>query len=137
MVGFLGKQRGQLPGWEVRMRETPLNFAALILTGVDNRRVEEASSLLLTAVARVENTGMQWNTDRTSVGKNWGEGPTLVEGVPATITIHTSARSANVFALDGTGKRKSKVESKLSGRRLTFDIGAEHKTLWYEVETNQ
>jgi hypothetical protein len=137
MVGFLGGKRVQLPGSEVRMKETPFNFAALTLTGMDNRGVEEGRSLLLTVVARVENTGMQWNTDRTSIGKNWGEGPTLAEGVPAAITIKTSAKSATVYALDDTGKRKNKVDSKLSGRRLTFDIGAEYKTLWYEVEANQ
>ena len=137
MAGFLAAQRTELPGWKVQMKETPLHFAAFTLTGTDGKPIAQSRSLLLTAVARVENTGMQWNSDRTSVGSNWGEGPTLAEGVPATIAIRTTAKSAQVHALDGTGKRQGTVNAKLAEGWLTFEIGAAHKTLCYEVETDQ
>jgi hypothetical protein len=137
MVGFLGGQRVQLPGWEVQMPATSRNFAALTLSAMDGQPVERSRSLLLTAVARVENTDMRWNADRTSVGNRWGRGPSLAEGVPAELTVRTLAKSAVVYALDGTGKRQGKVDAKLAEGRLTFAIGPAHKTLWYEVEANR
>jgi hypothetical protein len=134
MVGFLGGQSVQMPGWLVQMAETPRNFAALMLTARDGKPTDQSRSLLLTAVGSVENTGMQWNADRTSVGDKWGTGPTRAEGVPASITLQTSALSATVYALDGTGQRLGPVDSKLSGGTLTFAIGPTYKTLWYEID---
>lgn len=136
IVGFLSGQSVQLNGWGVRMSEAKFPFAALTLSALDGKPMEEARSLLLTAAARVENTDMRWNAERTSVGKGWGKGPTRAEGVRATITIRTKAGSATVHALDGAGKRVAKVESKLSGGELSFAINPDHKTLWYEVETS-
>lgn len=51
------------------------DFAALMLGPVGDR-------LHLAVVAGVENTGQEWNADRTSVGTQWGESPTLLERVP-------------------------------------------------------
>ncbi|HZO88001.1 MAG TPA: carbohydrate binding domain-containing protein [Chthonomonadaceae bacterium] len=134
VVGFLGGRSVQMPGWLVQAGETPRNFAALTLTAMDGQPVDRSHSLLLTAVDSVENTGMEWNADRTSVGDRWGTGPTLVEGVPATVAIRTVVTYATVYALDGTGKRIGTVDSKLSGGLLTFAIGPANKTLWYEIE---
>ncbi len=134
IVGFLGGQSVEVAGWRVAMTATPSQFAAFTLSALDGRAMEQSRSLLLTAVGRVENTGMQWNADRTSVGEHWGTGPTLAEGVPGTVTITTRAVRATVYALDGTGKRLAPVPSALHGGVLTFVIGPAHKTLWYEVE---
>jgi hypothetical protein len=137
MVGFLGGQRVELPGWEVQMPVTSRNFAALALNAMDGKPMEQSRSLLLTAVARVENTDMQWNADRTSVGDRWGRSPSLAEGVPAHVTVRTQAKDATVYALNGTGKRQSKVDAKLSDGRLTFVIGPARRTLWYEMEVDR
>ena len=70
---------------------------------LDGKATDQSGALLLTAVGRVENAGMGWNKDRTSVGKNWGTGPTYAEGVTATVCIATPAAAAKVYALDGSG----------------------------------
>ena len=98
--------------------------------------MDRSRSLLLTAVGRVENKGAQWNAARTSVGNRWGDGPTLAEGVSATIALRTRARTAAVHALDATGKRRGRVEARLAEGVLTFTIGPEHKTVWYDIETD-
>lgn len=134
MVGYLGGQKVQLGSLTVQMAATPRNFAALTLSAMDGRSVWQSHSLLLTALGSVGNTGMQWNADRTSVGDHWGSGPTLVEGVPATILIETAAKTATVYALDGTGKRLGTVDSKLANGFLSFAIGPANKTIWYEIE---
>lgn len=134
IVGFLGGRSAESGGLLVQMGETPRNFAALTLTALDGQSSERSHSLLLTAVGSVENTGMKWNSDRTSVGDQWGTGPVLAEGIPATITLRTVMTIATVYALDATGKRLGKIDSKLSGGALTFAIAPANKTLWYEIE---
>ncbi len=116
------------------MSTTPRNFAALTLSAVDGKPMDQSQSLLLTAVGTVENTAMVWNKERTSLGTKWGTGPTLAEGVPAAITVRTVMTGVTVYALDATGKRLGIVASKLGGGAVTFAIGPEYKTLWYEIE---
>ena len=135
-VGLLGGQTVELSGWSVKHAGDAPAFAALTLTAMDERDTARSRSLLLTAVGRVENTGMHWNAARNSVGKEWGTGPTLAEGVPAVITLRTQARTAKVHALDATGKRRSVVDGNLADGILSFTIGPDRKTLWYEIETD-
>jgi hypothetical protein len=134
MVGFLGGQKTEAGGWQVQMPEGGTRFAALTLTAMDGKDTDHSGSLLLTAVGRVENRGMGWNSTRTSVGDHWGTGPTQAEGVTGTVILRTVVTIANVYALDGSGKRLGKVASKLYGGELTFSIGPANKTLWYEIE---
>jgi hypothetical protein len=135
-VGLLGGQTVELSGWTVKHSGDAPTFAAVALTAMDDRDTARSRSLLLTAVGRVENTGMRWNADRNSVGNQWGTGPTLAEGVPAAITLRTQTRTATVHALDAIGKRRSVVDARLADGILSFTIGPEHKTLWYEIETD-
>lgn len=135
MVGFLGGQSLTLGGWNLNMAETPRNFAAITLSALDGQPLSQSKRFLLTAVGAVENQGMKWNANRTSVGTDWGTGPTVAEGIPAAVVLRTAAKSATVYALDGTGKRQGKVESRIENGLLAFSIAPEHKTLWYEIET--
>lgn len=134
-VGLLGGQTVELSGWTIEHAGKAPAFAALTLTAIDERPLERAHSLLLTAVGRIENKGAKWNAERTSVGNQWGSGPALAEGVPAKIVIRTQARTATVHALDPTGRRRAAVDARLADGSLTFTIGPDHKTLWYEIET--
>ena len=136
LLGFLGGTTAQVDGWRVQMGTTPRNFAAFTLSALDGKPMEQSKSMLLVAVGSVENFGMGWNADRTSVGDKWGTGPTQAEGIPGAVAIQTLAKSATVYALDGTGKRLEKVASKIAGGLLTFSIGPENKTIWYEIAAN-
>src|SRR5207302_1924768 len=89
MVGFAGGQTVSVPGWQAQVAEGGTNFAAMTLTAMDGKPIDHSFSLLLTAVSRVVNTLMRWNEDRTSVNNSWGTGPTLAEGITASISIHT------------------------------------------------
>ena len=133
MLGFLGGTTAQTDGWRIQMATTPRNFAAFTLSALDGKPMEQSKALLLIAVGSVENLGMGWNADRTSVGDKWGTGPTQAEGVHGVVSIRTLATSGTVYALDGTGKRRGKVESKIANGLLTFAIGPESKTIWYEI----
>src|SRR5262249_35950967 len=134
MVGFLGGRQGTMPGWKVAMAKTDNNFATLALTALDENPIDRSRSLLLTAVGRVENKGVGWNAKRDSIGGKWGDSPTRAEGIPAKVTMDTQGKSATVYALDSSGRRRVQVEARLADGRLTFAIGPAQRTLWYEIE---
>ena len=88
---------------------------------------------LLTVTAYAENTGMVWkDAARTSVGTRWGEAPSLVELVPLTLAFAPGARAAALHPLNDCGQR---VGTAIAARdAAAFTVGAEQRTLWYEVE---
>jgi hypothetical protein len=133
LVGRCTGKTTRLDGAEFDVEANPRNFAVLTLNSADGKPLTRSGRLLLTAAGNVENTGMGWNADHTSVGTQWGRAPTLCEGIAARITLSTGAGSAKVHALDGTGARAAEVPVSLSGGRLSFGIGPRFTTLWYEI----
>ncbi len=83
--------------------QTP--FCALTLGTLDSKPVSTASRLLLTATARVANTGMTWNAKRNSLEK-WGGTPVRIEPVVGRIVLTSLASAREVAAqpLDGDGQ---------------------------------
>ncbi|MDQ3813512.1 MAG: carbohydrate binding domain-containing protein, partial [Armatimonadota bacterium] len=124
-----------LDGFTIERLPGSRPFFTMTLTAMDGKPTTDSASLLLTAAGNIENTGMGWNEKRNSVGNQWGTGPTIAEGIIANITLQTKAAQATVYALDGTGARVKTVPSQLANGRLTFQIGPEHSTLWYEIAT--
>jgi hypothetical protein len=104
------------------------NFAAVTLTPLDQKPLAQSRHLLLTLAGKVENQGMVWNAARNSVTDQWGHGPTLAEGIPATITLGTGTVQ-HVYALDGSGARVKDVPT--TGAQFT--VGPQYQTLWYEI----
>jgi hypothetical protein len=75
------------------------------------------------ACGTAENTGMAWqDATKTSVGRNWGKAPSLVEGVPAKLTF---PGNVVVWALDERGQRRERLPN--------GEIGPQYRTIWYEV----
>jgi hypothetical protein len=85
-VGALAGRSVDLGGVRFSVGELPRGNAAFALVALDGAPLEESARMLLVAVARVENTGMQFNSDRTGL-LSWGHAPTLAEYVPFTITL--------------------------------------------------
>lgn len=109
------------------------NFAAVTLTAMDLTPLAKSNHLLLTLAGKVENQNMGWNADRTSVGNQWGNGPTVAEGIPAAVLLKTSG-PRTVWALDSLGRHRQKVPALYASGTLKFNVGPEFKTLWYAVE---
>ena len=129
--GLIAGQQFDLGGVRVAVGKTERNYAALVITSRDGKPLEAAGRLLLAAVGSAENQNMVWNTARTSVGRQWGSGPTQVNGIPAEISLPFRVRS--VHALDGRGQRTTPVPVKVEANTSRFTIGPAHRTLWYEI----
>jgi len=105
-------------------------FAAVMVTSMDGRPVEKARRLLVTAVARAENTGQAFYRNKTSVPQR-GKTPVLVEPVDADVTIRTAGPAA-VYPLDETGKRRKRIAATFENGVLHIPLG-DMRSPWCEV----
>ncbi len=133
VTGFVGGQTVTLGTATVTFPKFGNNFAALTLTAMDRKPINTSRRLLLTLAGKVENQDMGWNAARTSVGDRWGHGPTVAEGIPATVALNTDGPRA-VWALGGTGAHRERVPAAYAHGTLTFSVGPQFKTLWYGIE---
>lgn len=129
-VGYIGGKEIDLNKVTIAMDTIPANWGTITLTALDGKPIEESSKVLLVAAGRVENTGMGWNEEHTSVSDQWGTAPTRAEGIPARIILRDMDRF-NVHALDSLGSPKAELKVITRGGEQTIGIGAQYKTLWY------
>ncbi len=121
---------GSFSNEKVRIRSSARSWASYQLTAMDEMDLATSKRLLITATGSIENTKMGWkNAERTTVGRDWGMPPVLVEGPKATIDLPEGGRF-KAWALDERGQRREEVPV----RDAKLEIGPQFKTLWYEVE---
>lgn len=122
-------------GLTITPADSRQGFSVITVTEVDGPKGSSAVRLLITATGLAENTGMEWtSSDHVSVGTHWGERPSVVEGITATVAIDAPARSLHAWALDPRGKRTKGLTIGSQGSRATLELGPKYETLWYEVE---
>ncbi|MCD6361578.1 MAG: carbohydrate binding domain-containing protein [Armatimonadetes bacterium] len=130
-LGSLAGRTVNLPGLDLQVGETDTGFAAVALTSMDDKPLAQSSRMLLVIMSGCENQEMGWNDERTTVLRKWGHGPTICEGVPATVTFDNRNGLA-AWALDGEGRRGARIDPDARG---TFQFGPERRTIWYEIGT--
>lgn len=122
-----------LESMKVNVKKTAHRYATIVMTSQDDLPLQNSKSVLLLASSGAENTGMNWNEDRTSVGSDWGRGPTLINPVQVEIQL-PAGRKPKVYALDGTGKRLQEVPVQQASDGNMLMLNGLYKTLWYELE---
>lgn len=136
VIGYGGGQRFDLSGVIVEPGPTLQDgWSAITITVMEGEPDAPPSRWLITATGYVENSKMGWkNAEKTSVGKDWGEAPSLVEGIPARLTLPLPAARAEAWALDERGQRKAPVSMQADlGNHAVIALEPQYKTLWYEV----
>ena len=133
---FIGRTTGEaVPLGEVTIAAQPntQNWAAITWTEMNSTGASR--HILITATGYAENTGMHWTSaGKDSVGRDWGEAPSRVEGIPAKITLPAQSSIVKAWALDGRGQRMGLVKVSQSPGGVIIEIGPACQTLWYEVE---
>lgn len=125
--GFVGQQTFDVGPLRVEFGPCERDYAVFVATSTDNLPLSKSRSILVTVLGNAENHGMGWNADRTSVGRQWGVGPTMALGIPLKMTL--KGKPLRAYSLDGTGKRKETIDS----FQNSFSLGPQHRTLWYEL----
>lgn len=132
--GLVGGQSVDVGTWQMSFGKIERDYAVVVATSRDDRKIEDSKSVLLTLVSNGENQNMGWNEERTTVGTQWGHGPTVVNGVPVELTVPQSQVAKRLFALDSRGKRVREIPAgKTAGGLVSFSLGPQWKTLFYEL----
>jgi hypothetical protein len=134
LTGFLGGATTQAGPVTVTCPRFGRDFATVAAVALDATPLTDSKRVLVTVVARAENTGMRWNALHNSVGTDWGHGPTIAERVPATITLAASG-PRTIYTLKPDGTRARKVKATYAAGRLTFTVSPKDQTLHYEIVT--
>ena len=147
---FSGFPAGRTIDWgdgiSLEVGETKLGWTTMSMTSKKGNGFTGKSTALLVATGYTHNTGAKFvlkdpNSSKpivTCAPGDWGEGPVITEGIPATVTLATKARRTRCWALDEHGQRYKKVPvKKSSDKKAVIEIGPEYKTVWYEIETRK
>jgi len=129
VVGFLGAlgREVELEGLSV---ECSNPFAAVMATSLDGKPIGQSRRLLLTAVARAENTGQAYYRNHSSVPER-GRLPVLAEPIRGTVALPVPGQ-ATVYPLDETGKRKEPLAATIKQGTLSLQLDAAHSP-WCEI----
>jgi hypothetical protein len=136
VIGYGGGRRFDLGGVIVEPGSSSQDgWSTVTLTAITGDFSGGAARLLVTATGAAENTGMQWKSAaRESVGRRWGQAPSLVEGIPVRLTLPGPAARLRAWALDERGQRRSPVQVRDAGGKALLALGPQERTLWYEIE---
>lgn len=113
-------------------------FCALTLSSLDAKPISASKRLLLTASARVANSGMVWNEKRTSL-TDWGKAPTVIEPVSGEVKLTNLQGATAVLAqpLDGAGRPLgAAISAKRDGQSWVLPIG-QPVTTWFAVSVSR
>ncbi len=147
VIGFGGGKRFELDSVVIEPGQTMQDgWCAITVTVMDGRLPASAKSpvprnlrLLITATGYAENTNMGWKEvpgypPKSSCGRDWGQPPSLVEGIPVRITLPLPAKRIKVWALDERGHRKTEIPVNADAHgNAVLEISPQWRTLWYEV----
>lgn len=136
-IGVLGAVDSKQPGDQkafqgvtVSGKETWACYQLTVLDREEKADFSKAKNILIATTGDIANTDMGWkNAEKTTVGRDWGRAPVLVEGPAATIEL-PGGGAFKAWALDERGQRREEIP--VANGKLT--IGPQWKTLWYEVE---
>jgi hypothetical protein len=137
VIGFGAGKRFELGGVVIEPGPTRQDgWSVVSLTAIKGELARGPARIVVIATGDIENEGMKWtNEKKESVDRNWGTGPTLVETVPARLTLPVSADKVRVWALDERGQRGSPLGVEAgAGGNAVIAIGPPQRTLWYEIE---
>jgi hypothetical protein len=127
LVGFAANQMQTLGSIKLK---TTTDFAVIFISSLEKENtLDNANRILITTVARAQNTGMKFNDERTEL-LEIGSAPILLEPVLVELQFNPT-RNGMVYVLDHTGNRTGEIIPMRKGK-LLLD-GAKHKAIYYEI----
>jgi len=134
IVGFVDGRSFPLDGVTITPGATRQDWCTLGITLLEGDSFVAPGRALIVATGDTENTAMGWKSpDKSSVGRNWGEPPSLIETIPFTIRLPLAAHRVEVWALDTQGQRARRLPVEPEGEATTLHVDGSFPTLWYEV----
>jgi len=128
LIGFAINQPQKLGSIEIT---TSNNFAVILISSLEkDKSIDQANRILITTIARAQNTGMEFSADRTEL-LELGSSPIVLEPVKVDLQF-SPARKGIVYVLDHTGNKTGETIPMTKGKILLN--GAVHKAIYYEID---
>ena len=106
------------------------DFATVTLTSLDNRPLQEATQILITAVGRSDNTGALYNATHT--GRiDIGHGPVLYESIQADLELAHTPVKMHLWSIDQDGAYTGEIPVTQENNSLKFTIGKTFPSIYY------
>ena len=127
--GFLGEMgRIALKGLEL---EVKTDFATIALSSLTEQPIEDADTLLLTAVGRCDNSDAKYDETRTHQ-LSYGHGPTLIEVIEAEVRLRTARPNLKVWVISDKREAVTRLPAEYKDGILSFEIGPQP---WHNPST--
>ena len=130
--GFAGNTEGRELVFSSARVKTQNAFAVILLVSLTDDPVISSKKILLTAVSRFRNTGMEYSTDGKKIISK-GDLPVLIEGVSAVISLK-GGKAAAIYSLDHSGKPGTPVDYQYTNEETIFKIGAPYRAMHYVIK---
>jgi hypothetical protein len=110
------------------------DWGVILATLIEGKSFAGPCRILVTTLGDEENSGQSWlDTKKTTLGRNFGQAPVLVEGLAARITLPVEASRVRAWALDERGERRAQLPVGGADHAI-IETGSAYHSLWYEVE---
>jgi len=136
-TGFVAGRTFELGDVKLSIGPTRLDWATVSMTCLDGEGFDRPGRILVAATGWVQNTGAEveeLGNNRITLRNRWGDPPVLCEGIPAEVLLPAAPDRVRFYPLDESGNRRAPVPVSAHDGRTALALGAEHKTVWYEVE---
>ena len=133
--GTIGGSTHSCGGTIIEVGNIEPNYGIVLLSSCDGQPLASCKRMILLTAGHSENQDMGWNEERTSVGTNWGKGPTKVTTFDSTTVKLPGGHSWKYWPLDGAGERMTPSPIVVTDGRLTVSPAQpSQRTLWFEIE---
>lgn len=135
-TGFVRGRVFDLGGINLAIGKTRLDWATVSLVAIDGSDFQSPGRVLLAATGWEQNKGAQLEDlggNRITLRRQWGDGPLMCEGIPATVDLPVPAERITICPLDSAGNRRASVPCQSHDGRARVRIAPEFKTVWYEI----
>lgn len=134
VIGFVDGRTMTLGDVKLTPGPTLQGWCTLTLVQTEGDSFRSPGRALLTATGYVQNSGMRWkNAERSTVGTDFGQAPTLVESVPAKVVLPVAPQRLEIWVLDERGQRRKQLEARSAGDGASEFSIAGARSLWFEL----
>ncbi|HVU09253.1 MAG TPA: carbohydrate binding domain-containing protein, partial [Verrucomicrobiae bacterium] len=135
LVGYADNKAVSLSGITFKPGTTRLGWCTLGMTVTQGSVLTNNCTALIVATGWWENTNQVWtDTNKDSVGTNWGGPPVLTEVVPFSVTLPVPTNYVHAWSLDESGQLKAALSVTGNALSSTITVSTNANSVWYEVQ---
>lgn len=139
LIGYVANEQWPLGNIEIATGSLDMNWGTILLSAQEGslEDFKSGASIVLVSTGRIENQNMGWtDSSQRSLGKNWGNGPVMIETIPVEISLPVSADRVQAWILDTQGQRTASLKITEIDGQTVITISGTEGSLWYEIEVS-